>query len=88
MYKVKFDMLSCIFATKEPRDYTVGLGHRREALRQAFTSPVLWKRDANIHRLVVFSTAPSPRFLKCKSAHTQKNPRVVVVCYLFKKTPH
>lgn len=49
MYKGKFDMLSCIFATKEPRDYTVGLGHGREALRQAFMSAVLWERDANIH---------------------------------------
>ena len=39
--KVMFSVLICISATKEPRDYIVGLGHGREALGQTFLSAEL-----------------------------------------------
>ena len=72
MDKVKFNVLIYISATKEPRDYIVGLGHGREALWQTLLSVVLWERNVNIHMLVVSSIS--------KNAHT---PQKVAVCSFF-----
>ena len=71
MDKVKFRVLICISAAKEPRDYIVGLGHSSEALRQTFLSVVLWERNVNIHMLLVSSIS--------KNAHTQQ--KVEAVCF-------
>lgn len=49
--KVKFDVLICIFATKEPTDYIVGLDNGRKVLGQDFR--MLWERNTNIHGLIV-----------------------------------
>ena len=69
--KVMFSVLICISATKEPRDYIVGLGHGREALGQTFLSAELWERKVNIHTLVVSSIS--------KNAHTQQNVQFSLV---------